>query len=407
MRRFAIRTTGANGDSNHLDADEMNAFAEGVLPAPTRAYYVSHLADCDQCRRQVADLAIASGAVTRAEPTLVDKRAGLGVWASVTRLFAVPALRYAAFAAVLVVVAGVAFVALRQRSKQPTELVAANEGNQPHAYEATPAAGSNNAVPNPSDGRAQTSNSLPTPAATQPPASPPQGGLLAREEVRPADTTTTAPVEPMKEVSKAPEIAAKKAEAPAIATALPYSPAPPNEKQGLGQGQTQGAGVAPAPGGPRQQQNQNQNLYVLQSKAQSERDGLAKDARLDDRDRKSDQTVIAGRANDEKLKGGPSRNMDNAANNNRASNEVLRGDAPKTRGTDSEDKSETRSAGGHKFRRQGNAWVDQKFKSSMSLKNIARGSDEFSSLDSGIRSIAQQISGEVIVVWKGKAYLIK
>jgi hypothetical protein len=99
--------------------------------------------------------------------------------------------------------------------------------------------------------------------------------------------------------------------------------------------------------------------------------------------------------------------MDNAANNNRASNEILRSEALKTRGTDSEDKSETRSASGHKFRRQGNAWVDQKFKSSMSLKNIARGSAEFSSLDSGIRSIAQQISGEVIVVWKGKAYLIK
>src|SRR6476660_7587870 len=152
MRRFASRTTGANGGSNHLDADEMNAFAEGVLPAPTRAYYVSHLADCDQCRRQVADLAIASGAVTRAEPALVDKGARLGVWASVTRLFAVPVLRYAAFAAVLVVVAGVAFVALRQRSKQPTDLVAGNEGNQPRAYEPTPAAGSNNAVPNPSDG---------------------------------------------------------------------------------------------------------------------------------------------------------------------------------------------------------------------------------------------------------------
>ena len=406
MRRFATRTTGANGGSNHLDADEMNAFAEGVLPAPTRAYYVSHLADCDQCRRQVADLAIASGAVARAEPTLVDKGARLGVWASVTRLFAAPALRYAAFAAVLVVVAGVAFVALRQRSKQPTDLVARNEGDQPRAYEPTPAAGSSSAVPNQSDGRAPTSNSLPTPAATQSPASPPQGGLF-REEARPADTTTTAPVEPMKENSKVPEIAAKKAEAPAITNTFPYSPAPPNEKQGLGQGQAQGAGVAPAPGGPRQQQNQNQSLYVLQSKAQSERDALAKDARLDDRDRKADQTVIAGRANDEKLKGGPSRNIDNMANNNRSSNEILRSEAPKTRGTDSEDKSETRSASGHKFRRQGNAWVDQKFKSSMSLKNIARGSDEFSSLDSGIRSIAQQIGGEVIVVWKGKAYLIK
>ncbi|HEX3145327.1 MAG TPA: hypothetical protein VHQ64_15245, partial [Pyrinomonadaceae bacterium] len=309
MRRFATRTIGANGGSNHLDADEMNAFAEGVLPAPTRAYYVSHLADCDQCRRQVADLTIASGAVTRAEPTLVDKRAGLGVWASVTRLFAGPTLRYAAFAAMLVVVAGVSFVALRQRSTQPMNLVAGNEGNQPRAYEPTPVAGSNSAVANPSDAGAQTSKSLPSPAAAQPPASSPQGILSGREEARPADTATTAPVEPMKESSKAPEIAAKKAEAPAIATAFPYSPAPPNEKQGLG------AGVAPAPGGPRQQQNQNQSLYVLQSanKAQSEveRDALAKDARLDDRDRKTDQSVIAGRTNDEKLKGGPSRNMDN------------------------------------------------------------------------------------------------
>ena len=43
----------------------------------------------------------------------------------------------------------------------------------------------------------------------------------------------------------------------------------------------------------------------------------------------------------------------------------------------------------------------------MPLKKIARGSDEFSSLDSSLRSIAQQLGGEIIVVWKGKAYLIK
>jgi len=43
----------------------------------------------------------------------------------------------------------------------------------------------------------------------------------------------------------------------------------------------------------------------------------------------------------------------------------------------------------------------------MTLKNISRGSDEFAALDSGVRSIAQQLSGEVIVVSKGKAYLIK
>jgi hypothetical protein len=220
----------------------------------------------------------------------------------------------------------------------------------------------------------------------------------------------------MKEVAKAPENTAKKAEAPGVAAGLPYSPAPPNEKQGFGQMKPQTSGFGVAPGGPRQQQvqnqTQNQNQYVLQSADKAlpsarERDAMTKDGRLDDRDRKSDQPSLAGRANDEKLKGGPSRNMNNVANNNLAANDSLRSEAPKTEGSDSGDKSETRSAGGRKFRRQGNAWVDQKFKSSMSLKNVARGSDEFSSLDSGLRAIAQQLSGELIVVWKGKAYLIK
>jgi hypothetical protein len=72
-----------------------------------------------------------------------------------------------------------------------------------------------------------------------------------------------------------------------------------------------------------------------------------------------------------------------------------------------EEAPETRSVGGRKFRRQGIAWVDVKLKSSMTLKSISRDSSEFAALDSGLRSIAQQISGEVIVVWKGKAYLIR
>ncbi len=69
--------------------------------------------------------------------------------------------------------------------------------------------------------------------------------------------------------------------------------------------------------------------------------------------------------------------------------------------------TETRSVGGHKFRKQGASWIDLKFKTSMSLHTITRGSDEFSSLDSGLRSIASQLSGEIIVVWKNKAYRIR
>jgi hypothetical protein len=43
----------------------------------------------------------------------------------------------------------------------------------------------------------------------------------------------------------------------------------------------------------------------------------------------------------------------------------------------------------------------------MSVRNVARGSDEFAALDSRLRSIAQQLNGEIVVVWKGKAYRIR
>jgi hypothetical protein len=75
--------------------------------------------------------------------------------------------------------------------------------------------------------------------------------------------------------------------------------------------------------------------------------------------------------------------------------------------TTSEEAPETRSVGGRKFKRQGNAWVDSKLKSSMSIRTVARGSEEFDKLDSGLRSIAKQLNGEIVVVWKGKAYRIK
>jgi hypothetical protein len=40
----------------HLDADELNSYAEGVLPAAVRTRYTEHLADCESCRRIVFGL---------------------------------------------------------------------------------------------------------------------------------------------------------------------------------------------------------------------------------------------------------------------------------------------------------------------------------------------------------------
>ena len=98
-----------------------------------------------------------------------------------------------------------------------------------------------------------------------------------------------------------------------------------------------------------------------------------------------------------------------AVNRARAEESTETASKPATGAARSDEKKalETRSAGGHKFRRQGNAWVDAKFKSSMSITNVTRGSDAFRALDSAVRSMAEQLGGEVIVVSKGKADRIR
>src|SRR2546429_6534395 len=128
LRRF---TSGVSGElaGDHLDADEMSAFAEGGLPPAARAQYVSHLADCDQCRKQVSGLAIAAGAVARAEQSVAEKIERRRFWQILAGFFAIPVLRYAAFGAVLLIVAGVAFIALRPRRDLPA-LVASHESKQ-------------------------------------------------------------------------------------------------------------------------------------------------------------------------------------------------------------------------------------------------------------------------------------
>jgi len=236
----------------------------------------------------------------------------------------------------------------------------------------------------------------------------PLSGLSSTREQLPPTTETkvgdaAAPVEVSKEVARIDPEPMKKAEAPA--QSLPYSPPPPGEAQsgGRSQSQTQAGNTTQGIGGGFKVQSAEKS----QSKDR-ERDA-AKDARLDEMNRQNQAILAQKRGADDKQKGGPSRNMDNVNLNNRSMNEVRNEPARKGDGAaaSGEEAPETRSVGGRKFVRQGNRWVDQKFKSSMSIKNVARGSDDFAELDSSLRSIAQQLAGELMIVWKGKAYLIR
>src|SRR5687767_4897815 len=100
----------------HLDADELNAFAENALPPAARSLYVAHLADCGACRHAVAGLAQTSNVSVEAERRAVNLKgseaaAARGGW--LNKLFAPRVLRYAFPALALCLVGVIAFVALR------------------------------------------------------------------------------------------------------------------------------------------------------------------------------------------------------------------------------------------------------------------------------------------------------
>ncbi len=66
----------------------------------------------------------------------------------------------------------------------------------------------------------------------------------------------------------------------------------------------------------------------------------------------------------------------------------------------------SRQAGGKTFFNRDGAWYDASYKN-QPTKNYRRGTDEYKKLDSGLRKIADEIGGTVILVWQEKAYRIQ
>src|SRR6266436_7007895 len=86
LRRYAGQSQSQTA-AEHLDADELNAFAEGSLPAAARARYVSHLVDCDNCRQIVSQLAINSGASAAIAAETMAEAQGYSWWKRLSRFF--------------------------------------------------------------------------------------------------------------------------------------------------------------------------------------------------------------------------------------------------------------------------------------------------------------------------------
>lgn len=368
-REATARQSSPDGEgiaSEHLDADELNSYAEGVAPAPARARYTEHLADCAACRGIVVGLSQAAGVANRLE--VPEQKGSTSFWQKLGALLSPPVLRIAVSALVLIAVVGIGFVALRQRSG--SQFVAQNEpgstalpetkNNSAPQLKPTPEVGTKNSggffsvAPSESSDKRQTAAGKKTADAEEVPS-----GTIAK--VVPKD-------------------AASSIDGASASESQPYFREP----------------KAAAPPAPKLDTEKSAELAKEQS------------ARRQDRARDEDE-VFKNEADDIH---GPSR-----ARNAPASTATQRSGITLGRGGPSGmDKNkkaaevETRTVMGRHFTREGDAWVDVAYDPSRATVRFSRGSEQFRALvadEPGIRTIADQLNGVVIVVWKGRAYRIQ
>lgn len=376
LRRLGRRPDGSVSDPHdgHLDADELNSYAENALPPAARARYTEHLAECSSCRNLVVQLSSAAGVVVAPERTVVPASSGLRSF--LASLFSPLVLRYAIPALGLAVIAVIGFTVFRTDQPGGTDVVQRSSAPAlPNEQPQAPATGSA------SDSKLADSTSAPA-------ATPDSEGKLSK-----APTTAATPLD-------------KNSAAAADVNAASAEPPPPKPVQPLG-ANTPASSPAPSAADvesrafevPVQKQEVQRQVQTAQE-PQRER---AYAERRDENRRGADEGAPAAAPAGAKPRGEVSSVRPQAG---AGSGALRRTDSVEK---DSDD-AEIRTVAGRRFRKQRGVWVDTAYDSSTETTNLTRGSERYRALiadEPGIKTIADQLDGEVIVVWKGRVYRIR
>jgi hypothetical protein len=340
-----------------------------VVPAPARARYTDHLADCAACRSAVVDLSQAAGMAAHYKAS--EPARGAAFWQTVTTLFSPRVLGFAVPALVLTAVIGIGLLVLRQQRQ--TEYVARNETVNTNT---SPQQDAGAVRPGTTEPQTKVENGAQT--NTNAETSKDKSNFkLERGEVAGLDRPTPEPAKaaPAKDAAGAGAGLGTVADSRSPYAFEPKAAAPP-----------------PAP----------------LAAAKPADVGTERRAKTEQQERERDEVV---RNRDDDLHG-PSRSMNNApmSANQQVPLGVRSGRGPSALEKKKSAENETRTVVGIHFRREGNVWVDEEYESSWATIKVTRGSDQFRALvadEPGIRTIAEQLSGVVIVIWKNRAYRIQ
>jgi len=437
-----ISSRNAAGTETHFDVDELSAYAENALPAETRARYVAHLADCQQCRRLVTSIALASdvaGALEKSASstparTAVQTNADTMGWlAWLASLFTPRGLRYALPTLALLVTGVIVFTVMQTRTRQESEAVinvaAVKEADRVGVTEgqtstaptdaststsANPARQAESINPTASEGAskevASKKNDSNAPStvrdnttvnATAPTGGPPDASSRMAEAVTAAPSmapTTTAeptaraeqtPVANEDEVTRTrQDDVTRQARSPQSNESADSAATNKDETRENKLASQAGAG------GSKAQESPTSRRASPGARADEQIEQVAKT----DSQNKKDSGRTAARPPVPKR-------VSDAASDDRSRRSVPPSAA--TNGGAVDSSVETRDVSGRRFRRQGSAWVDTGYTSATATTNIKRGSEQYRALvadEPELQRIVGQLGGEVIVLWKGRAY---
>jgi hypothetical protein len=371
---------GAESGDAHLDADELSAYAENALPPTTRARYTEHLADCVRCRQIVSQLSQVAELVIDEAPKAAPSS---GLKAFLASLFSPIVLRYAVPALGLLVVASIGFLALRSTGSM--ELAQRREVNlQTPAAEAPADGGAGSSAASVNLATKSEPHNVAAPEVAK------TAGAKVSEQEKPAD-------EARRQENEQPH--EKAATSTDQVAAAPPAGSPT---------ETVTVAAAAKPSAVADQKQTTSEAAPNKIQAQATQTGSAPSANDEPSTRRpaKEPAVDVFRMNEGSALKKGKRDSAAAKENARADD----AEEKRERNLADKDQTETISVAGRRFRKNGSVWIDVAYNSSQGTTNVTRGSEQYRALiadEPGIRTIAEQLKGEVIVVWKGHVYRIR
>lgn len=349
---FAANNPQSAIGNRHLDADAISAFAENALPEKTRQSYVVHFADCERCRKILSNVISSNSeieVVPEKETTKVAIVAAPTPW--YRKLFAYPNLAYTMGALILAFSGLIAFVVLQNDSRnaevsQVSERQPTGKGMSSDGDATAPEMNLSNSSSTTSTSNTNIAVILPQNAA---PANASTSNVARNTNTSPvANKPIVSANESPKEESRREDDAAKNKTA------------------------------------------QPENNFAMDGAA-AEKQAPAKE------DKKEAETTDATKSAPKAQAPSPT-SLSGSSDLN---------DAPNARAKKlAKADAETTNVGGKTFRRANGVWTDSAYKG-QATTNVTRGTKEYKKLDSNLRSIAENLGGTVIIVWKKKAYRIQ